>query len=336
VIKRYLNKPVNESFYLPELWHQDIIKVTKKKAFPYQFKIKETVKDDNGTSLCLCESESKNKGDKIYRLALSEHVVSFLLGSEVPDSNVGFTFKEYFPMERTDLLITEIKKDINITAKQFILFPTLLNIRNEDMPFLDFYLVDDVVDDVKPMKSLSIYINSQKSLWKFLYSKDLSYMSDYEKMFQDTIIHKRYVINSCNKLATYLDSTGCHNHAHQLRIMSLIHDNSKINCKNELNVMSKIINDKECLADANKSLSQIKVDAIKLHWKNNDHHPEHFENYADMSRVNLMEMACDWHARSVQYGTNLIEFVKVRQADRFHFPDWMFAEVLFYCEILTK
>lgn len=34
---------------------------------------------------------------------------------------------------------------------------------------------------------------------------------------------------------------------------------------------------------------------IQLHYKNNDHHPEHFPNgIKDMSRVQKLEMLCDW------------------------------------------
>ena len=55
-----------------------------------------------------------------------------------------------------------------------------------------------------------------------------------------------------------------------------------------------------------------------------------------MSRLDVMEMCCDWHARSVQYETNFLDFVKKRQKDRFHFPIWMFEEIWHYCEILDS
>ena len=104
----------------------------------------------------------------------------------------------------------------------------------------------------------------------------------------------------------------------------------------ELSALARIINDKSTLRDSTKQLSQIKQDAIKLHWKHNTHHPEHFKSPTDMSRLDVMEMCCDWHARSVQYETNFLDFVKKRQKDRFHFPIWMFEEIWHYCEILDS
>ena len=73
-----------------------------------------------------------------------------------------------------------------------------------------------------------------------------------------------------------------------------------------------------------------------LHWRNNSHHPEHFENYEEMSKLDKIEMACDWMARSLQYKSNLLEFVKTRQNDRFHFSNSMFDEVYNYCKILLS
>lgn len=97
-----------------------------------------------------------------------------------------------------------------------------------------------------------------------------------------------------------------------------------------------IINDKSCLKDASKSLSQVKIDSIKLHWKRNSHHPEHYESCIDMSKLDIMEMVCDWYARSLQYNTDFLEYIKEKQKTRFHFPDWMFAEIWHYCEVLAK
>ena len=60
-------------------------------------------------------------------------------------------------------------------------------------------------------------------------------------------------------------------------------------------------------------------EAIKLHWKRNSHHPEHYDSPNDMSDLDLLEMACDCHARSKQYKTNLIEYIDAQQEIRFHF-----------------
>ena len=161
-------------------------------------------------------------------------------------------------------------------------------------------------------------------------------MTDYEKMFADTLIHKQYVMKSCKKLSSYLEREGAEEHARMLRERAKVHDNSKIVNQDEMYALSRIINDKSSLKDPDKQLSQIKKDAIALHWKNNSHHPEHFKNPMDMSRLDVMEMCCDWHARSTQYGTDFLSYIKKNQENRFHFPDWMFQEIWYYCQILDS
>ena len=161
-------------------------------------------------------------------------------------------------------------------------------------------------------------------------------MTDYEKMFRDTIIHKSYVVKSCEKLAQYLEKEGAINHAKMLRERAKIHDDSKISCEDELHALSRIINDQTTMHDATKQLSPIKKDAIKLHWKHNSHHPEHFKSPEDMEKIDILEMCCDWHARSCQKGTNFMEYVQTAQKERFKFPEWMYAEILHYCEVLNS
>ena len=127
---------------------------------------------------------------------------------------------------------------------------------------------------------------------------------------------------------------GFYSEARELRSRALVHDNSKIDNYDEFFALTSIVNDKSCLENAGTPLSVLKQNSIKLHWKNNSHHPEHFENYEEMSTIDRMEMACDWMARSLQYKSNLLEFVKTRQEERFHFTDAMFKEVYKYCTIL--
>lgn len=49
-----------------------------------------------------------------------------------------------------------------------------------------------------------------------------------------------------------------------------------------------------------------------------------------------MNKCCDWHARSTQKGTDFLGYVNEAQKTRFHFPDWMFEEILHYCEVLNS
>ena len=141
---------------------------------------------------------------------------------------------------------------------------------------------------------------------------------------------------SCEKLAAYLEKEGATHHAKMLRARAVVHDNSKIINEDELIALSRIINDKSSMRDSSVMLTPVMRDAIKLHWKNNSHHPEHFSSVTDMTRIDVMEMCCDWHARSIQYGSNFLSFVKERQENRFHFPKWLFAEIWHYCEVLNE
>lgn len=170
--------------------------------------------------------------------------------------------------------------------------------------------------------------------WREILSR-LSNAEDIQSLFQETMIHKEFVIESCEKLARYLEKNGATNHARQLRERAIIHDDSKLTNPVEMIALSKLINDNSSMKDPSKQLSPTKKNFLKIHWKNNSHHPEHFESFMDMSKLDIMEMCCDWHARSMQYGSNFLEFVKKRQEERFHFPDWMFAEIWHYCEVLN-
>lgn len=161
-------------------------------------------------------------------------------------------------------------------------------------------------------------------------------MTDYEKIFRDTVIHKIYVRKSAEKLARYLENNEAYRYAEIIRQRARVHDDSKMTNVDEMNALSRIINDKSSLRDASKQLSPIVRDAIKLHHKNNSHHPEHYESVMDMSKGDIMEMCCDWHARSCQYGTEFLKFVHEQQKNRFHFPGWMFAEILHYCKVLNS
>jgi hypothetical protein len=55
-----------------------------------------------------------------------------------------------------------------------------------------------------------------------------------------------------------------------------------------------------------------------------------------MEELDVIEMVCDWYARSLQLGTNFMEFVETRQNNRFHFPDYMYSNILKYCNILLE
>lgn len=152
---------------------------------------------------------------------------------------------------------------------------------------------------------------------------------------EDVIKHKQYVLDSCWKMAKYLFSINEEELGLELLRRASIHDNSKLEDE-ELEALSRISEDKTTLKEASEKLTSFKIKAIELHWKNNRHHPEFFSDTKNMSELDIIEMVCDWHARSVQYGTNLIEFFETRQKNRFNFPKNIYNKIYKYCEIISS
>ena len=327
---------VGQRIILPEEWHEKIIKAGNLKNYPYALVVEEIVKKkSNKETYFLCRPEKKEK--KVSSIALTEVVMKYLISSqEVPDQNIGLSFKEFLPLENTYVLVTSVRNPSEVVPGIFKLETEMVKLTEGKKGTICLNFKIDYING-SGFSSVKLYCDgNKKSTWKFLYNKDVSCMTEYEQMFQDTIIHKMYVEKSCNKLASYLENEGALEHARMLRERAKTHDNSKIGCQDELNALSRIINDKSSLMDSSKYLSPIQQDSIKLHWKHNPHHPEHFKTPMDMSKLDIMEMCCDWHARSSQYGTEFLSFVKERQEDRFHFPEWMFSEIWHYCKVLAS
>lgn len=151
---------------------------------------------------------------------------------------------------------------------------------------------------------------------------------------KDTLEHKKIVMDSAYKMAEYLFEQGKNDLGIEIIDRAIIHDNSKFS-KEELYALSSI-SSSEALTDPNVLLSSDQQKLVEKHWKNNRHHPEYFSSINNMSEIDIIEMCCDWHSRSVQFGTDLVEFAKVRQANRFHFPEAMFEKILFYCNVLIS
>lgn len=321
-------------FTLPEAWHDKLVNLGKIVNCPYAFVITKIEKDSSSKeTFYICEGEKKEKGKKI-QIAIGEYAIKYLFAQEVPDSNIGLSFKDFLPLENTSILITNVRNPSEIIPGILQLEVSSTELQHISFPTLSFKI--NCTNGIG-LASIKYYTEgSKKFTWKFLFHPDESYMNDYEKTFRDTMIHKNYVEKSANKLIRYLEQEGAFEHANLLRERAKIHDNSKISCADELNALSKIINDKSSLKDANIPLTSFKKDAIAIHYKHNSHHPEHFKSVLDMSKLDILEMCCDWHARSTQYETNLLEFVKIQQRERFHFPEWMFPEIWHYCQILAS
>lgn len=159
-----------------------------------------------------------------------------------------------------------------------------------------------------------------------------------QKIFEhvfETMLHKSYVIKACLKMSKYLKENDKGDLALLLLRRANIHDNSKL-VGPELELLSNLYGNQESFVNPNVQLSDSQREIIEKHWENNRHHPEHYGNVEKMSELDIIEMCCDWYARSLQYGTEFLSFIKTRQETRFHFPEEMFEKVLKYCEILDN
>lgn len=313
-------------FEIRNAWRKVIADVEgiKEEKYPFQFQITEV------TPLgYICESVQDKKSDKIYKILVNDDILRYLFGTEVNDCNVGLYTNDYIPFENNRLIITDAKDPLDILPVQIVLNAAKTESDEDNITSVSFIYKSLLLDKTYTLKS------HVKDSWKMITGSD-EYMTDVERMFQDTFIHKGYVLEIGNKFADYLQDNGQEKDAEILRQRVKAHDNSKILNKDEFRALTRIINDKQSLKSADNKLSIYRQDAVELHWKNNDHHPEHYQDICEMSRNARQEMAVDFCARSLQYGTDLIDFVEKRQEDRFHFPEQMYIEVLNYCKILVE
>ena len=152
----------------------------------------------------------------------------------------------------------------------------------------------------------------------------------------DALMHRACVMRSGRYLSKYL--IHCNRSVDAIRLLARcsIHDISKIQNTEEFLSLASIIDQMDSLHDVSYVLSSSQQDAIRLHWQNNSHHPEHYESPNDMSELDIMEMACDCHARSKQYGTDLLDYIIKQQDLRFHFDERHFRILKRYCQMLVE
>lgn len=156
------------------------------------------------------------------------------------------------------------------------------------------------------------------------------------KEMNDTLIHRACVMRSGQYLSTYLIHNNRSIDAIRLLGRCSVHDISKIQNTEEFISLASIIDEIEQMADVDHVQTDKQVDAKRLHWMHNSHHPEYYESPNDMSELDLLEMACDCHARSKQMGTDLIEFIDRQQEIRYKFDCEHFRKLRKYCIALQE
>ena len=118
----------------------------------------------------------------------------------------------------------------------------------------------------------------------FLESNDQNKKDDFIK---DTEKHKKLVKFFMDKFAD------------EIKLRALLHDNSKLE-EPELTVFAKNTAILKDLKYGSKEYKEAKkLLPLDQHYKNNKHHPEHFEmGINGMTFVDIIEMFCDWAASS--------------------------------------
>jgi hypothetical protein len=136
-------------------------------------------------------------------------------------------------------------------------------------------------------------------------------------------------------MINYLYENDRHQDALELAKRCSCHDNSKLD-NDEINNFIQLPREFCKGKKYNNYLTPDKKKLLEVHWSKNRHHPEFFTDYHMMNDIDIMEMCCDWYARSLQFETKFIDFVINRQKERFQFDDDFFDKVMFYCDILDK
>ena len=155
------------------------------------------------------------------------------------------------------------------------------------------------------------------------------------EQLSDNVIHKKLVLDVCLYMAKYLISVNRDDDAIELMKRAANHDNSKFE-KEELLSLTSIVNNKESLKNPNVTMSDEVKKVIEKHWKKNRHHPEHFVSPSNMGEIDIIEMVCDQYARTLQFKNDYMEYIKIKQENRFHFDQEIFEKVLFYANILKN
>lgn len=105
------------------------------------------------------------------------------------------------------------------------------------------------------------------------------------------------------------------------------HDKSKLRSpeKEVFDLVTPKLKELEYGSDEYKETLKEMGDALKHHYKNNRHHPEHFENgVAGMNLIDLIEMVCDWNAARLRHDPpKSFEQSLEINAMRFNLPDML-------------
>lgn len=123
------------------------------------------------------------------------------------------------------------------------------------------------------------------------------------------LLHISGVQRACLVLAEHLDESQ----SNQLLENSWLHDRSKF-----FGIEWLCLNENVWPRPSPDPLGELFTRAVHQHTHQNLHHPEAWPGgITSMDMVHLAEMCADWWARSIEQGSNIDEWVKVRAPARF-------------------
>jgi hypothetical protein len=148
-------------------------------------------------------------------------------------------------------------------------------------------------------------------------------MDDLDKI-ESIIRHLENVQRNCILLGKRLIEQGKFELGRLLIANGFIHDNSKFYG----------IEWSE-LSPSNADKGKLSL-AVQHHNHTNSHHPEYWGNIKNMPEIYLIEMVCDWKARSTEFGSSVMEWVDEQATKRYCFTkeDKVYADIVKYLSLL--
>ncbi len=128
------------------------------------------------------------------------------------------------------------------------------------------------------------------------------------KHIENVLRHIDNVRRDCELLGNRLIDNGEFQLGLDLISLGLIHDYSKL--KNQCEFLY--------LRDSWYGKPEFFA-AFKSHITTNRHHPEAWNGIEEMPRVYVAEMVCDWKARSSEFGSDVMAWVKQQATEKFNF-----------------
>lgn len=118
-------------------------------------------------------------------------------------------------------------------------------------------------------------------------------INEFNNTYNEHVKNVQYFIDKLIKVLELSDEDAA-----KMKSRAFTHDKSKIYNYDEFKgyiLMKSELEGLEYQSKEYKDVMEKYKYVIDLHYKNNDHHPEHFKNgIADMNKFQVYEMICDW------------------------------------------